>query len=163
MFDDPVVRNSRKVSAKFYAHALSVAEIARISSLFYFMHLINEWRCERTLQLDFSRTNNERQHFTSDWHGMGLFDMGFSWTVSHGGRGMRASHHNFVVISLIIMKFGTGIKLDEFYTMVTKTFVTSLLCRNYDIIALFLLPKNDDVTHREWTSSPRMHIVYPRW
>ena len=36
MFDDSVVRNSRKVSAKFHAHALSVAEIARISSLFLF-------------------------------------------------------------------------------------------------------------------------------
>ena len=33
---------------------------------------------------------------------------------------MRASHHNFVVIAPMIMKFGTGVKLDVFYTMVTK-------------------------------------------
>ena len=37
-----------------------------------------------------------------------------------GGGGMMVPHHNFVVIDLMIMKFGTGIKLDEFYTMVTK-------------------------------------------
>ena len=35
-------------------------------------------------------------------------------------------HHNFVVIAPMIMKFGTGVKLDEFYTMVTKIVVTSL-------------------------------------
>ena len=34
---------------------------------------------------------------------------------------------NFVVFAPIIMKFGTGIKLDVFYTKVIKTFVTSLL------------------------------------
>ena len=33
---------------------------------------------------------------------------------------MRGPHHNFVVIAQIIMKFGTGVKLDVFYTMVTK-------------------------------------------
>ena len=46
------------------------------------------------------------------------YDMGFSGTVSHGG--MRAPQHNFAVIALMIMKFGTGIKLNVFYTMVTK-------------------------------------------
>ena len=51
-----------------------------------------------------------------------------------GGGGMRAPHHNFVVIAPMIMKFGTGVKLDVFYTMVTKTFVTSLLLRHYDVI-----------------------------
>ena len=30
--------------------------------------------------------------------------------------GMRALHHNFVVIALMIIKFGTGIKLDVFCT-----------------------------------------------
>ena len=35
---------------------------------------------------------------------------------------MRAPHHNFVVIALMIMKFGTDVKLDVFYTMVTKKF-----------------------------------------
>ena len=51
-----------------------------------------------------------------------------------GGGGMRAPHHNFVVIALMIMKFGTGVKFDVFYTMVTKKIVTSLLLRHYDVI-----------------------------
>ena len=51
---------------------------------------------------------------------------------------MRAPHHNFVVIAPIIKKFGTGIRLDVFYTVVTKKFVTSLLLRNYDVIACIL-------------------------
>ena len=60
--------------------------------------------------------------------------MGFFLTVSHGGGGaMRAPHHNFVAIYPMIMKFGTGVKFDVFYTMVTKTFVTSLLLRHYDV------------------------------
>ena len=46
--------------------------------------------------------------------------------------------HNFVVIASMIMKFGTGIKLDVFYTVVTKKFVTSLLLRNYDVITCIL-------------------------
>ena len=40
---------------------------------------------------------------------------------------MMGPHHNFVVIAPMIMKFGTGIKFDVFYTMVTKKFLTSLL------------------------------------
>ena len=47
---------------------------------------------------------------------------------------MRAPHHNFAVVAPMIMKFGTGIKLDVLYTMVTKNFVTSLLLRNFDVI-----------------------------
>ena len=43
---------------------------------------------------------------------------------------MRAPHHNFVVIAPMITKFDTGVKLDVFYTMVTKicdvTAITSL-------------------------------------
>ena len=54
--------------------------------------------------------------------------MGGAW------RGHDAPHHKFVVIALMIMKFGRGIKLDVFYTMVSKKFVTSLLLRNYDVI-----------------------------
>ena len=50
---------------------------------------------------------------------------------------MRVPHYNFV-IALMIMKFGTGIKLDVFYTVVTKKFVTSLLLRNYDVITCIL-------------------------
>ena len=33
---------------------------------------------------------------------------------------MKVPHHNFVVVALMIMKFGTGIQFDVFYTMVTK-------------------------------------------
>ena len=48
--------------------------------------------------------------------------MGFFRTVSHGGGGggHEGPHHNFVVATLMIMKFGTGVKLDVLYTMVTK-------------------------------------------
>ena len=49
-----------------------------------------------------------------------LFDMGFFEPSVMGGGVMRAPHHNFVVITPMIMKFGTGVKLDIFYTMVTK-------------------------------------------
>ena len=62
--------------------------------------------------------------------------MGFFGTVSYGGGGggsMRAPNHNFVVIAFMIMKFGTGVKLDVFYIMATKRFVTSLLLRHYDV------------------------------
>ena len=62
----------------------------------------------------------------------------FELSVMGGGGGTRVPHHNFVVIAVMIMKFGTGIKLDVFYTMVTKTFVTSLLLRNYDVITCML-------------------------
>ena len=34
--------------------------------------------------------------------------------------GDEAPHHNFVVITPMIMKFGTGMDLDVFYTMATK-------------------------------------------
>ena len=52
---------------------------------------------------------------------------------------MRAPpHHNFVVIAPMSMKFGTIVKLDVFYTMVTKKFVTSLLLRHYDVITCIL-------------------------
>ena len=48
---------------------------------------------------------------------------------------MRAPHHSFaVVVVSMIMKFGTGIKLDVFYKMVSKKFVMSLLLRHYDVI-----------------------------
>ena len=57
-----------------------------------------------------------------------------------GGGGEREGppNHNFVVMTPMIMKFGTGIKLDVFYTMVTKTFPTSLPLRNYDVITCIL-------------------------
>ena len=55
-----------------------------------------------------------------------------------GGGGMRVPHHNSAVIPPMIMKFGTGIKLDVFYTMVTKKFVTSQLLRNYEVMTCIL-------------------------
>ena len=55
-----------------------------------------------------------------------------------GGEGGGGGHHNFVAIAPMIMKFGTGITPDVFYTTVTKNFVTSLLLRNYDIITCIL-------------------------
>ena len=58
--------------------------------------------------------------------------MGF-FELSVGGRrerGMRAFYYNFVVIAPMIMKFGTAVKLDVFYTLVAKncdvTTITSL-------------------------------------
>ena len=55
--------------------------------------------------------------------------MGFFRTVSHGGGegGQEGPHHNFVVVAPMIMKFGTDVMLDIFYTIITKEFVTSLL------------------------------------
>ena len=47
---------------------------------------------------------------------------------------MPLPHHDFVVIAPMIMKFGTGMKLDVFYTMITKKFATSLLLCKYDVI-----------------------------
>ena len=44
--------------------------------------------------------------------------MGF-FEPSVMGRGHEGPHHNFVIASMI-MKFGTGVKLDVFYTTVTK-------------------------------------------
>ena len=55
-----------------------------------------------------------------------------------GGRHEGPPHQNVVVTAPIIMKFGTGIKLDVFYTTVTKEFVTSLRLHNYDVITCIL-------------------------
>ena len=66
------------------------------------------------------------------WH----VDMGSFWTVSQGVH--ECPHHNFVVITPMIKKFGTGIKLDVFYIMVTKLFVTSQLLGNFDVIICIL-------------------------
>ena len=49
---------------------------------------------------------------------MGFFEPSVIW--EGGGEG----DHNFVVIVRMILKFGIGIKLDVFYTTVTKKFVT---------------------------------------
>ena len=69
-----------------------------------------------------------------------LSDMGFFSTVSYGrggGGGHEDPHHNFVIAPMI-MQFGTDIKLDVFYTVETKKFVTSLLLRDYDVITCIL-------------------------
>ena len=71
---------------------------------------------------------------TQDFYGLTLFDMGFFEPSVMGGGGMRAPHHNFVVITPMIIKFGKDIKLVVFYTMITKMLVTSILLRNYDVI-----------------------------
>ena len=47
---------------------------------------------------------------------MGFVEPSWGW----GGGGMRAPHHNFVVIAPMIMKFGRSVKLDVFYAIVTK-------------------------------------------
>ena len=63
--------------------------------------------------------------------------MGLFLTVSHVG-GDDAPNHNFIVIVPMIMKFGTGMKLDVFYTMAINKFVMLLLLRNYDVITCIL-------------------------
>ena len=50
---------------------------------------------------------------------------------------MPPSHRNFVVIAPMIMKFGTVMKLDVLYTIVTRNFVKLLLLFNYDVITVF--------------------------
>ena len=62
---------------------------------------------------------------------MGFFEL----SVLEGG--MMPPHQNFVSAPMII-KFGTSMKLDVFYTTVTQKFVMSLLLRNYDVIARIL-------------------------
>ena len=65
---------------------------------------------------------------------MGFFEP----SVMGGGGRHEVPHHNSVIIALMIMKFGTGVKLDVFYTMVTRKFVMSLLLRYYDVITCIL-------------------------
>ena len=56
-----------------------------------------------------------------------LFDMDFfEPSVGRGGGGAGGGHdaiphHNFVLVAPMIMKFGTVMKLDVFYTMATET------------------------------------------
>ena len=53
------------------------------------------------------------------------------------GGGPAGPHHNFVIAPMI-MKFGTGVKLDVIYTIVPKKLVTSLLLCHYDVITCTL-------------------------
>ena len=64
-----------------------------------------------------SRTLSFREKYNLADRTLTLFDMGFFNRQLWGGGG---GYHNFVVIAPMIMKSGTGIKLDVFYTMVTK-------------------------------------------
>ena len=64
--------------------------------------------------------------------------MGFFEPSVIGGGGHEGPHHNFDVIASMITTFGTDVKLDVFYTMVTKEILTSLLLRHYDLIACIL-------------------------
>ena len=59
-----------------------------------------------------------------------LFDMGFYEPSVIGGAWGPRPHHNFVVFAPMIITFGTGVKLDLFYT--------SLLLRDYDVITYIL-------------------------
>ena len=56
----------------------------------------------------------------------------------NGVGGIMPPNHNFVVIAPMIMKFGTSMKVNVFYTTVTKRFVTSLLLCHYDVITCIL-------------------------
>ena len=53
-------------------------------------------------------------------------------------RGMVRPGIDRYIIAPMIIKFGIGIKLDVFYTMVTNMFVTSLLLCNYDVTTCIL-------------------------
>ena len=46
-------------------------------------------------------------------------------------------HHNFAVIAPMIIKFDIGIKLDVYYTLVTKSCDVTTL-RNYDVMTCML-------------------------
>ena len=48
---------------------------------------------------------------------MGFFEPS---VIGGGGGGHEGPHNNFVVIAPMIIRFGTDVKLDVFYTMTTK-------------------------------------------
>ena len=90
--------------------------------------------------ITFPKTMKTKDCFSLYHVNLTLFDMGFFLNRQLWGGGGGAwgpTHHNFVVIAPMIMKFGIGVKLDVFYTMVTKI-VTSLLLRHYDVITCIL-------------------------
>ena len=64
---------------------------------------------------------------------MGFFEPS---VMEGGGGGHEGPNHNFVVVAPMIMKFGTGIKLDIHNG--SKKFVTSLLLHHYDVITYIL-------------------------
>ena len=56
-----------------------------------------------------------------------------------GGGGGEVPHHYFAIIAPMVIKFGTEMRLDVFYsTMATKQTVISLVLRNYDVITCIL-------------------------
>ena len=90
----------------------------------------------RARVVDLGVTGKEVRSRMTGWGSLTLFDMGFFELSVMGGH--EGPHHNFVFLAPMIMKSGTGIKLDVFYTTVTKMFMTSLLLRNYDVITCIL-------------------------
>ena len=51
---------------------------------------------------------------------------------------MMHPHHNLIVTAPMIIKFGTVMRPDAFYTTVTKNVMTSLLLPIYDVITNIL-------------------------
>ena len=60
------------------------------------------------------------------------YQMGLFRDIQPCGGGHDDPRHSFVIYAQAIIKFGTVTELRVFYTMVTKTFVTSSLLRYYD-------------------------------
>ena len=73
------------------------------------------------IKLDTTRWSNDLNFFVLNTvvRGLPYFTQAFLNFQSWGG-GHEDPHHNFVVVAPMIMKFGIGIKLDVFYTTVTK-------------------------------------------
>ena len=74
-----------------------------------------------------------------------LFDLGFfepSPSVMEGGGGagggMIVPNHNFVVIAPMILKFGTAMKLEVFYTMAPKNLYRFYYCVSLYVITCIL-------------------------
>ena len=67
-----------------------------------------------------------------------LFDMAFLNHQLWEEGGMRATHHNFVVIASMVTKFTTDIKLDCTLHNGKRRLVMLLLLRNYNVITCIL-------------------------
>ena len=82
--------------------------------------------CYKEIQQKWPKPTNSNTVLNPFWDG--LFEPSDLWGKHDGPR------HNVDIFAPMIMKFGTGIKLDIAYAMVIKKFVMSLFLRNYDII-----------------------------
>ena len=102
------------------------------------VHVANR-EAQLTDLFSYYSTALERKFPSENKNSLTLFDMTFFLNrQSWGGEEHNSPHHNFLVIAPMIMNFGTSIKLYVFYTKITKTFVTSLLLRSYDVITCIL-------------------------